>query len=98
MSLDEPEKAFVQGEGVFNGRTPQDIPVGYIDWDEHKEAWNAYHKRWANGQSALTINMRGGFGYWELVMLLGHAPRTWRPRVPYDHRDFIPAEKKEKRG
>lgn len=95
MSLDEPSKAYVQGEGTQTGRTPQDVPRGYISWEEHKKAWEKYHSIYPNHQSALTINMRGGFGYWELQTLLGHPPETWRARDQDRHKGFVPAKKKE---
>jgi hypothetical protein len=96
MSFDNPSKAFVQGEGSQNGLTPQDIPPGVISWEEHEEAWMRYHAFYPNHQTALTINMRGGFGYWELKTLLGRSPSTWRPRDETRYAQFEPAEKKER--
>ena len=49
-----------------------------VTWEEHLEAWNAYHRRYP-GQSAERIAERGGFGYWEITQLLGHGPKTWQP-------------------
>lgn len=55
-------------------------PAGTISWSEHETAWEAYRKKYGSSQSAERIHERGGFGYYELVMLLGHDPTTWRPR------------------
>ena len=53
---------------------------GTIAWDEHLYAWSAYSSRFGSAQSAERIAERGGFGYGELVDLLGHDPETWEPR------------------
>lgn len=53
------------------------IPAGTISWEEHKEAWLAYDKKWHCGQTAARIAERGGFSYSELCDLLGHEPTTW---------------------
>lgn len=84
-------KARVQGEGRRLGRTPQDIPDGYIDWDEHHQAWEVYSRRWS-GQSSEEIEARGGFGYYELKNLLGRPPQTWVPRDAERFKDFQLAE------
>jgi len=68
-----PERAPVQGE--FRVKPP-----GTIAWWEHVQAWEAYAQKWGNDQSAARIAERHGFGYRELVKLLGHEPTTWRPR------------------
>lgn len=52
---------------------------GTISWAEHELAWSDYAKRYGREQSATRIAERGGFGYDELVMLLGHPPDTWAP-------------------
>lgn len=96
MTFDQPNKAYVQGTRRQNGITPQDIPPGYISWEEHEEAWTRYRANWPNHQTAVVINMRGGFDYWELVALLGHPPTTWRPRDQTRYRDFVPPLEREK--
>ena len=58
------------------------IPDGTISWEEHEEAWRIYHARFINDQSADRIADRGGFGYSELCMFLGHEPTTWTARLP----------------
>lgn len=52
---------------------------GSIVWTEHEEAWSAYASMYGSGQSAQLIHERGGFGYGELVSLLGREPMTWAP-------------------
>lgn len=84
-------KARVQGEGRRLGRASQDIPDGYIDWDEHHEAWAIYSRRWS-GQTSEEIEARGGFGFNELKTLLGRPPRTWVPRDQERFKDFKLAE------
>ena len=77
------------GRGTPSGRVPVQNeatnsrrggkPPGSVTWDEHVEAWTEYHRQhW--GQDADTIALRGGFGFWELTDLLGHALETWEPR------------------
>lgn len=78
MSASEERRAPVQGEWVR--ATRQRRPDGTVAWWEHLEAWEAYDKMFHNGQSAERMAERGGFGYSELVMFLGHEPTTWRPR------------------
>jgi hypothetical protein len=80
--------ARVQGEGKRLGRTPKDIPDGYISWDEHHQAWEIYQRRWS-GQSSEDIEARGGFGYNELKTLFGRPPRTWVPRDVERFKDFV---------
>lgn len=70
------KRAPVQGDG--HGRRATRGP-GTIAWAEHMEAWSVYSQRGHGGQSAENIAGRGGFGFDELAMLLGHAPRTWVP-------------------
>ncbi len=53
-------------------------PSGTIAWAEHVEAWVAYN-RMHKEQSAERLAERGGFGWYELVELLGHEPHTWEP-------------------
>jgi hypothetical protein len=40
----------------------------------------AYRKKYGNDQDAARLAERAGFGYEELVDLLGHSPTTWRTR------------------
>lgn len=64
-------------------RIPRGQPgreYGTIAWEEHVRAWEAYAKRYGNDQSAERLAERGGYGYRELIMFLGHEPTTWRPR------------------
>lgn len=56
------------------------IPAGTIDWSEHLQAWDQYHKTFWS-QDAETIAARGGFGYSELRLFLGRDPETWKPRA-----------------
>ncbi len=53
---------------------------GSITWEEHDRAWAAYAKLYGQSQSAERIAERGGFGWYELVKLLGHEPETWVAR------------------
>jgi len=55
-------------------------PAGTISWEEHCEAYAAYHAEHGGWQSADRIAQRGGFCYAELVEFLGREPATWRPR------------------
>lgn len=79
------ERAPVQGQGSWwlshghRGHQPTDHEPGTIAWHEHVEAWNAYAKLFGSDQSAERIAERGGFGWGELVSLLGHEPATWEP-------------------
>lgn len=67
-------------------RSPAKRPAGAhgpgtITWTEHEEIWRAYAKQYGTGQSAERIAERGGFGYQEATLLLGHEPRTWVARL-----------------
>lgn len=53
---------------------------GTIAWTEHLEAWNGYASKYGSSQSAERMAERGGFCYGELIMFLGHEPKTWTPR------------------
>lgn len=74
----------------MNGRYGRRAPVqadrehkrqpGTISWREHEEVHGAYHAKWGGGQTAERLAERGGFGYGEIVDLLGHPPTTWEPR------------------
>jgi hypothetical protein len=77
-----PHRAPVQGDHDEVRRKrlgKRSHPPGTISWAEHEEAYSAYALRHGHGQSALRIAERGGFGYDELVWLLGLEPRTWEP-------------------
>lgn len=55
------------------GREP-----GTISWDEHLEAYAVYASKYGTSQSAERIAERDGFGYEEITILLGHAPKTYQ--------------------
>jgi hypothetical protein len=57
---------------------PTPIRRGSIAWSEHLKAYKAYSAAHGNSQSAERIAERGGFGYNEIVTLLGAEPKTWR--------------------
>lgn len=69
----------VQGDRAIPAGSPGHEP-GTIAWAEHLEAYVDYSKRYGTRQSADRIAERGGFGYRELVLFLGHAPTTWKAR------------------
>lgn len=85
VTTDAERRTLVQGDGPYwlsdghpakvNTRRP-----GTITWSEHLEAWEHYARRFGRDQSAERLAERGGFGWAELVELLGHEPRTWEPR------------------
>ena len=56
-------------------------PDGTIAWEEHVKAHAGYVAEFGSLQSAERVAERGGFGYRELVALLGHEPLTWRERA-----------------
>ena len=70
-------RAPVQGEPQRHLR-PSRGP-GTISWEEHERAWAAYAQQYGRDQSAQRIADRGGFGWYELVELLGREPTTWAP-------------------
>jgi len=53
---------------------------GSISWAEHLQTYAGYSAQYGSGQSAERMAERGGFGYGELIMFLGHEPTTWDPR------------------
>jgi hypothetical protein len=57
----------------------QSHPPGSIEWNEHERAWLKYASLYGRSQSAERIAERGGFGFDELIELLGHDPQTWEP-------------------
>ena len=75
----------VQGSGPYwlragdRRRTAMTAPPGWISLDEHIRAWERYRALYGDAQSWETIASRGGFGYAELVRLLGRHPTTYRP-------------------
>ena len=73
-----PSERRARVQGVAGPRDKR-RPAGTISWEEHEEAWSEYARRYGRQQSAERINERWGFGYDELVDLLGHEPKTWRP-------------------
>lgn len=80
------KRAPVQGDGGIDteraGTLRRGQPgygPGTIAWAEHLLAWSTYAQRYP-GQSAERMAARGGFGYGELIMFLGHPPETWQPR------------------
>ncbi len=87
----EERRAPVQESAPLYGNRPRDIQrriargdkgfvPGTVAWSEHVEAWNEYAYYGHGDQSAERLAERGGFSYGELRDLLGHEPRTWRPR------------------
>lgn len=76
---DRERRAPIQGDYWLRRGTPG-RESGSISWTEHLEAWGAYSKKYT-GQSAEAIAARGGFGYQELVGLLGRVPKTFEPNV-----------------
>jgi len=74
LGVSSERRAPVQGDyKQKGGRRP-----GTISWEEHLEAWRAYHAQHPE-QDAEAIARRQGFSYDELVMFLGREPTTWRP-------------------
>jgi len=78
--MTEGRRAPVQGDTgwITPRRHPNARPPGTIAWDEHLAVWEAYAKRYGRSQSAERIAERGGFGFAEIVMLMGKPPETWR--------------------
>lgn len=83
------EKAQIQGEGRRNGSTPDDIPDGFISWDEHNLAWGEFNRRDRSGLSANEIENMGGFSYRQVAELLGHNPVSWELRDPIRYALFL---------
>ena len=52
---------------------------GTVAWAEHLEAFAATTVVYGHRLGAEGIAERGGFGYYELLDLLGHDPKTWEP-------------------
>ena len=78
--MTDERRAPVQGDAGWQFGRPGARPAGTIAWWEHVRAWEEYHRRFANNQSAERIAERMGFGYEELIAFLGHEPMTWRPQ------------------
>lgn len=72
-------RAPVQGER-HHGANWQFKP-GTVSWDEHEKACVEYSRLCGKTWTADSIARLGGFGYSELVKLLGHSPKTW---IPHD--------------
>lgn len=72
-------RAPMQGEWK---REPEKVRrvEGTITWDEHVKCYAAYAAKYGRAQSAERIAERGGFSFEEFVRLVGHEPKTWRPR------------------
>jgi hypothetical protein len=78
----------VQGEdrnedGSAPSPRPRDgwvVKPGRISWSEHLEAFEAYAEQHGREQGPERMAERGGFSYYELLMFLGHQPKTWEPR------------------
>ena len=75
----ETRRAPVQGETHDAQGRYAPRPAGTIAWPEHLEAYEAYARRYGRSQSAERIAERAGFGFYELVDLLGREPTTWEP-------------------
>lgn len=76
MSGHDPRRRVpVQADNTSPGKR-----AGTVEWHEHECAWRDYARRYGTSQSAERIAERGGFGYGELVVHLGHAPLTWEAR------------------
>lgn len=80
-------RAPVQGDSMWEFRLRGDIrrpedaeamPPGTIEWAEHLEAFEPYVQKFGGGGSPERIAERAGFSYGELLMFLGHHPRTWK--------------------
>ena len=73
-------RANVQGDC----RIPYDEP-GYADgtiaWSEHLESLAWFGRNSDAQPTPQGVHDRGGFGYVELTMLLGHEPTTWKVRT-----------------
>lgn len=72
-----PKMAKIQGEGRRNGFTPEDIPDGWISWEEHYMAWQTWAHSRREPVPAEQIDREGGFGYRQVASLLGHNPVSW---------------------
>lgn len=83
-----PEKAKVMGEGRRNGMTPNDIPDGYISWEEHYMAWHRWNLRHRDATTAEKIEREGGFNYRQLTELLGHTPVSWELQDKQRYAEF----------
>jgi hypothetical protein len=73
------KRAPVQGD-YGSGRATARRGPGSITWAEHLDAWSGYAAKYGHGQSAERLAERGGFSYGELIIFLGHEPKTWEPR------------------
>lgn len=78
----------VVGENQKNGFTINDVPDGFITWEEQWEAWFAYHEAYPTGRPCEEIANGGGFTFSELKQWLGHTPKTWVPRDFTKYKSF----------
>lgn len=72
-------------------------PEVRIPWDIHVRAWQVYAACGHRDQSAERIAERGGFGYGELVMLLGEVDPFAGPR-PLTQRQGVALERLRAEG
>ena len=54
-------------------------PPGTISWSDHLRVYEAYRMIHGSSQSAERIAERQGFGWSEIVLLLGRIPDSWQP-------------------
>jgi hypothetical protein len=73
-----PDGTYGQGCALRPRGSPGSV-VGSISWTEHEQAWREYARQFGSGQSAERLAQRGGFDWFELLMLLGHEPVSWKP-------------------
>jgi len=58
---------------------------GSISYREHLQAHSGYTARFGSGcQSTERLAAPSGFSYSELLMFLGHEPKTWQPEIKED--------------
>jgi hypothetical protein len=80
--------AKIQGEGRRNGMTSNDIPDGFVSWEEHYMAWAKWAQRHPEPATAEVIEREGGFNYRQMAELLGHNPVTWELREQQRYAEF----------
>lgn len=89
--MDDPQQEAVvpvMGMGRRDGLSKEDVPDGLITWEEHWEAWFAFHESYPRGESAEEYANHGGFSFGDLTQWLGRAPRTWVPRDMRTYKQF----------
>lgn len=89
------EKARVTGEGQKNGMTPDDIPDGFVSWEEYNLGWGKWNIRDRSGHSANEVEEMGGFSYRHLAELLGHNPVSWelQDKIRYAQFELKPEDR-----